>query len=101
VAAVAVVGALVALLALFGSVELNWSFSALTVLVYYALANLSALFVPRELKRIHPAVSVFGLIGCLALALAIGPEVLVPGAVVLGFVVVWYILATHFRKGRT
>ena len=101
VAAVVVVGVLVALMALFGSVELNWSFSALTVLVYYALTNLSALFVPSESKRIHPVVSVLGVVGCLALAFAIGPEVIIPGAAVLGFVVVWYILATHFRKGRT
>ncbi len=47
--AVLLTGVLVGGLSLSGSVRLTWSFSAFTVLVYYALTNLAALRLPPGL----------------------------------------------------
>ena len=56
-----------------GRIEVTWSFSALTVLVYYALTNLAALrLCPAE--RLYPrSIPVAGLFGCLGLAVWIAP----------------------------
>lgn len=66
--AVLLVGTIIALLAAIGSVETTWSFSAFTVLVYYALTNLAALRLPVESRRYPRWVSVAGLLSCLGLA---------------------------------
>ena len=67
-AAVIAVGILVAALAAIGSVELAWSFSAFTVLVYYAFTNLAALRLPEE-HRLYPRwIARAGLAACLFLA---------------------------------
>lgn len=61
----------IALIALTGGIELAWTLSAFTVLIYYAVTNLTALRLPPE-NRIFPRfISVCGLIGCVALALAV------------------------------
>lgn len=73
-AAVWAVGGVVGILACIGSLEAAWSFSAFTVLVYYALTNLSALRLPME-ARLYPRwISVGGLIGCLSLAFWVEPR---------------------------
>ncbi|MDX1565337.1 MAG: APC family permease, partial [Phycisphaeraceae bacterium] len=51
--AVVVVGLTVTGLACIGSVQITWSFSAFTVLVYYAITNLAALRLPPE-DRLYP-----------------------------------------------
>jgi APA family basic amino acid/polyamine antiporter len=77
--AVLVIGALVAALAATGSVRVTWSFSAFTVLVYYALTNLAALRLPSE-ARLYPRwVAVAGLVSCLGLAFWIEPAIWLAG----------------------
>ncbi|MGP1309924.1 MAG: APC family permease [Phycisphaerales bacterium] len=67
-AAVVGVGCAIALLALLGDVRLTWSFSAFTVLVYYAITNLAATRLSRE-ERLYPAwIAWVGLGACLSLA---------------------------------
>src|SRR5690606_3896542 len=67
VAAVLLVGGIIAGLAAFGSVKTTWSFSAFTVLVYYALTNLAALRPPPE-ARLYPRwIPAAGLVCCLGL----------------------------------
>jgi len=66
-AAVLVVALVIAGLAATGDVRLTWSFSAVSVLLYYALANLSALRV-REGRFLPRWVSLAGLVSCLGLA---------------------------------
>lgn len=67
VAATIAIGILVTILCLVGSVKSTWSFSALTVLVYYALTNASALALSKE-ERFYPRwISWMGLISCLSL----------------------------------
>lgn len=61
-------GLLVAALALLGDVRITWSFSAFTVLIYYAITNLAALRLPAE-HRLYPRwIAATGLIACLSLA---------------------------------
>lgn len=68
VASVWACGLLVAGIALVGNVRLTWSFSAFTVLVYYAITNLAALNLPPEKRRFPRWISGVGLVGCLGLS---------------------------------
>ncbi|MEN0019751.1 MAG: APC family permease [Planctomycetota bacterium] len=86
--AVVGVGALVALLAGLGSIELAWTFSAFTVLMYYAVTNAASLRL-RAQQRLYPRwVSWAGLIGCLSIGWTLEPKVWLAGLAVLaiGFV---------------
>lgn len=66
--AVILIGLAVGGLALIGSVETTWAFSAFTVLIYYAITNLAALKLPRE-DRLYPRwIAIVGLVACLFLA---------------------------------
>lgn len=68
VASVWTCGVIVAGIALLGDVRTTWSFSAFTVLVYYAITNLAALRLPRA-ERLFPRwIPAVGLTGCLGLA---------------------------------
>jgi APA family basic amino acid/polyamine antiporter len=82
-AAVLLVGGAVALLALFGSIRTAWTFSAFTVLVYYALTNLAALRLPATDRILPRWISWAGLAGCLGLAAFIPPPVVAVGCTVL------------------
>ena len=76
-------GNVVMLLVLVGDIRLTWSFSALTVLIYYALTNLSALQLPGS-QRLYPrAVSWLGLVGCLSLTVYIEPGYWLSAALLL------------------
>jgi APA family basic amino acid/polyamine antiporter len=66
--AVAVTGGVIAALALIGSVKTTWSFSAFSVLVYYAIANACALRQPAEERRFPRIVPIAGLVACAGLA---------------------------------
>lgn len=80
-----IIGALVCI----GDVKLSWSFSAMTVLIYYALTNLCAIRVPPE-DRIFPIWPAWvGLVSCLTLAFFIRWEMLIAGVVAIGFGFAW------------
>lgn len=97
--AVFVVAVLVAALAMTGSVKLTWSFSAFTVLVYYALTNLAALRLPEE-SRLYPRwVPACGLVSCLGLVFWIEPVIWFAGLVLLGAGLLWHKMSgSRFRK---
>lgn len=99
-AAVVLVGVVVAAIATIGDVAVTWSASAVTVLVYYALTNLAALRLPREFRLYPRWVSVLGLLGCLALAAFVDPDVLAFAGAVLGVGVVWFLVAHRVRRLR-
>jgi APA family basic amino acid/polyamine antiporter len=82
-AAVLAVGTAIAAIALIGDVGITWSFSAVTVLVYYALTNLAALRLPREALLFPRWISVAGLAGCLGLAFWVEPRVWLAGLILL------------------
>ncbi|MEC9373517.1 MAG: amino acid permease, partial [Planctomycetota bacterium] len=93
IAAVIGVGVVIVGLACIGSVSLAWSFSAFTVLIYYALTNLAAIRLARE-ARLYPVwIAWAGLIGCLSLSVWIEPRVAAAGAATLavGLALRWVI----------
>jgi APA family basic amino acid/polyamine antiporter len=77
-------GGAVALLALIGDVRTTWSFSAFTVLVYYALTNLAALRLPAEAAMFPRWIPMLGLAACLSLAFWVEPRILLAGLALLG-----------------
>lgn len=93
VAAVLVVAAIITGLVLIGEVRTTWSFSAFTVLVYYALTNLSALRVPPDERLYPPVFAWIGLVGCLLLAFHVEPVFLLTGLGMLAAGLVWYAVA--------
>lgn len=82
--AVLMVGAAVAGLALIGSIEIAWSFSAFTVLIYYAITNLAALQMPADRRLYSRAFPVMGLAGCLFLAFWVPPVIWASGLGLIG-----------------
>ncbi len=65
---VIVVGVAIALLVLVGNVKTTWSFSAFSVLIYYAITNLGALKLSSQ-ERLYPRwIAFLGLLSCLFLA---------------------------------
>ena len=93
--AVVVTGVGIAGLTLIGSVETTWSFSAFTVLVYYALTNLAALRLPADRRRYPRAVPTLGLLGCLGLAFWVDPRIWLAGLVLIALGLGWHLLARH------
>lgn len=87
--AVWAIGGFTALLVLTGDVKTTWTFSAFTVLVYYGLTNLAALYLPPEDRRFPRVVSVFGLLSCVGLAFFVEWTIIVVGLLLLvvGFVI--------------
>jgi APA family basic amino acid/polyamine antiporter len=98
--AVWVVGVAVALLALVGSVETTWSFSAFTVLVYYALTNLAALRLPAGDRLVPRAVPVAGLVGCLFLAFWVDVVVWAAGLALVAAGLLWHLVARRLAARR-
>jgi len=67
-AAVIGVGVIIAGLVLLGSVRTTWSFSAFTVLIYYAITNYCALRMPSA-ERLYPRwIALLGVVACVSLA---------------------------------
>lgn len=75
-------------------------FSSLAVLTYYAIANASALRLGPHERRWPPAVAVTGLIGCVALALALPTASVLSGALVLGAGSLGWLLLCRPSLGR-
>ena len=77
------VGAVIAGIAAFGGLALVWSFSAFTVLVYYAITNLAALRLSPAERLYPPIVPALGLAGCLGLSVWLQPVVILAATVIL------------------
>ncbi len=94
---VIVVGIIIALLVLTGDVRTTWSFSAFTVLLYYAITNIAALRLP-ESSRMYPQwVAVVGLISCVGLAFWVDREILLMGGALIIVGIGWHFLARKLR----
>ena len=98
--AVVVVGAAIAGLALIGSVRTTWSFSAFTVLIYYAITNLSALWLPPQDRLYSRWYAWAGLVACLFLAFWVEWQIWALGLalILLGFC--WYAAATKLTRAK-
>jgi len=84
-------GALVTALALSGDVGLTWSFSAFTVLVYYAITNLAALRLPAACRLYPRWIPVLGTGSCLFLACWVDDSIWVAGLGVIGAGLIWHL----------
>lgn len=101
-AAVVGVGIAVTALALTASIETSWTFSAFTVLLYYAITNLAALQLPDE-DRLYPrTVAIIGLAGCLFLAWWVPVGIWMAGLALLGLGLLWHVVvARRWRQAST
>ena len=89
-----VVGCLITGLVYVGDMKLTWSFSAFTVLVYYALTNLCAIRLKIE-ERLYPSwVSYIGLFACLCLAVFVEWRIILAGLslIALGLALRWLLV---------
>jgi APA family basic amino acid/polyamine antiporter len=91
--AVVVTGIAIAALAATGNVKTTWSFSAFTVLVYYAVTNAAALQLSDDERLFSRWWARIGLIACLSLAFAVEWRVWLTGTGVLAIG-----LASHFIR---
>jgi APA family basic amino acid/polyamine antiporter len=88
--AVWVMGAVVAALTLLGDVRVTWSFSAFTVLIYYALTNLAALQLSNK-DRFYPRwLAWAGLAACLFLAFWVDVQIWLIGLSLIGVGLLWH-----------
>ena len=96
--AVIVIGVLIAGLTLIGNVKTTWSFSAFTVLIYYAITNLAALQL-KDAERLYPRwISWVGLIACLFLAFWVETQVWLLGLGLLVAGLIWHWVAVRLRR---
>ena len=95
--AVLVVGVGIAALVLVGNVKTTWSFSAFTVLIYYAITNLAALRLSSA-ERLFPRwIAWAGLAACLFLAFWVEVQIWLVGAGMLLVGLAWHALARRLR----
>jgi len=92
-AATVLVALIISGLVCVGDLKLTWSFSAFTVLVYYAVTNLCAIRLSPE-ERLYPVwISYLGLLSCLSLAFFVERQVLGTGLVLIAIGLCWKALA--------
>lgn len=95
--ATVVVGVLIGGLALVGDVRVTWSFSAFTVLLYYAITNLAALRLAPAERLFSPLLAWGGLASCAFLAFWVEPAIWLFGLALVGLGLAWHSIA---RRGR-
>jgi basic amino acid/polyamine antiporter, APA family len=100
--AVMIMGGAIAGLVLIGNVKTTWSFSAFSVLVYYALTDLSALQIPDE-ERLYPKwIAWIGLAACLFLAFWVERQIWLIGIGLIIAGLIWKMarkLASSYSQG--
>jgi APA family basic amino acid/polyamine antiporter len=99
-AAVIVMGVFVGLLVLLGDVYVTWSFSAFTVLIYYALTNLSALQLKAEERLFPRFIAWIGLAACLFLAFWVEVWIWLPGLALIGVGLIWQMISRRLFSGH-
>ena len=96
--AVLLVGVIIGLLVLVGNVKTTWSFSAFTVLVYYAITNLAAIRLTPE-ERLYPRIFPWtGLVACLFLAFWVERRIWLVGLGLIAAGLVWHLVANQLRR---
>lgn len=96
--AVLAVGLTTAGLAFLGDVKTTWSFSAFSVLVYYAITNLAALRLTATERLFPRAVPLCGLASCLFLAFHVERRVWMTGLGLVLAGLVWWFVAERSRR---
>lgn len=96
--AVILTGMVIAALVLLGNMRVIWSFSAFTVLVYYAVTNLAALRLPPAERRYPRWIAALGLSGCLFLAFWVERSIWASGLAITGVGLIWHAVAGRSRR---
>jgi basic amino acid/polyamine antiporter, APA family len=78
------IGGVAAIIAATGSLSAVASAAAFTILLYYGIANVAALRMPKPLRRYPDWIPVFGLLACAVLALSLDQRTILTGVMVLG-----------------
>jgi APA family basic amino acid/polyamine antiporter len=99
-AAVFGVGVVVAILVFTGNVKTTWSFSAFTVLIYYAITNLSAIRLPENRRLYYRSIPWLGLFSCLFLAFWVERSIWMIGLGLIAVGLVWWSIASRL-SGRS
>jgi APA family basic amino acid/polyamine antiporter len=100
-AAVLAVGGVVTALTLLGNVRVTWSFSAFTVLIYYALTNLAALALPAPERLYGRWLAWAGLFSCLFLAFWVEWWIWCAGLALIAVGLAWHRIAATRVKSAT
>lgn len=90
-------GLIIGLLVMSGDIVFTWSFSAFTVLIYYAITNLSAFLMPADLRLYPRWIPALGLAGCLFLAFWIDPKIWISGLIILGIGLIWHYVVLKLK----
>ena len=88
-------GAVIVLLAVFGTLQFVVSAAAFTILIYYGIANICALKLDKEHKLYPKWVAALGLAFCIAMAAALPWSTIFTG---LGLLLVGFICRWIFRN---
>lgn len=97
-AAVILVGVMIAGLVLIGDVKTTWSFSAFSVLIYYAITNLAAIQMNED-ERLYPRlIPWLGLFSCLFLAFWVEPLIWMIGLGLIAGGLIWHWLAVRMTR---
>jgi APA family basic amino acid/polyamine antiporter len=99
-AAIVAVGIAIAALTLIGNVKVTWSFSAFTVLIYYAITNLAALRLPKEKRLYSPLLAWLGLAACLLLAFFVERQIWMVGSGLIAAGLAWHAVMQRWQEGR-
>jgi len=96
--AVVVMAIVVAGLCLLGDVRLTWSFSAFTVLIYYAITNAAALRLTST-QRLYPRwIAALGLLGCVGLAFWVDWPIWLAGLGLIAVGLGWHAVANAIAR---
>lgn len=96
-----VTGAFMVAVAVFGTIETIVAAASFTILIYYAITNLAAIYMKKE-DRLFPLwVPILGLISCLALAATLQPRIILSGFALLAAGFIWRWLYRRFRPSQT
>ena len=96
-----VIGGVVFALAATCSLRVAWSFSAFTVLIYYAITNVCALRLPAEQRLHSPLFAWGGLLSCGFLAFWIDWRVWLVGLGIIALGLVWHGCARRLRTAES
>ena len=99
--AVIAVSTIISVLVLIGNVKTTWSFSAFTVLIYYAVTNLAAFSLSRN-ERLYPKwLSILGLSACIFLAFWVEPLIWQVGLALIVAGLIWHGVAQKLGDERS
>ncbi|MGE3467414.1 MAG: amino acid permease, partial [Pyrinomonadaceae bacterium] len=88
-------GAVIILLAVFGTLQFVVSAAAFTILIYYGIANICALRLAKENKLYPKSIAILGLVFCVAMAASLPLATIFTGS---GLLIAGFLVRGIFRR---